>query len=52
MKYYGNVTTQLQFILVKGWVEEHRIKRIIGKLIGESFIPKVIVHLLDRAMIK
>jgi len=34
MKYYGNITTNLQFILVKRWVKDNWTKRFIIKLIG------------------
>ena len=39
MRYYGDITKQLQIILVKKWVKANYFKRIITKLIGVPICP-------------
>ena len=52
MKYYGDITKQLQIILVKRWVEENWFARVICRIIGKPINPKLpypnIIKLVGR----
>ncbi len=41
MKYYGNITFELQIILIKKWVRDFLNEKRIAEIIGEPIDPKL-----------